>query len=75
LRGLSGISNPPNRAAAVLGNEQGAILVHCHADRPPPDFGIVDNEGGNEIVVFAGRDSVLDDDADDLIAGALGAIP
>src|SRR5579862_2332450 len=75
LRGLAGRGDTPNRAARVLGDEQGAILVHRDADRAAPDFGIADDKSGGEVVVLAGRHAVLYYDADDFVAGSLGSVP
>src|ERR1700733_563076 len=75
LRSLAGIGNAPDAAAGVFGNQQRAVLVHRNPDRAAPDFGIADHEAGGEIVIFAGRRAVFDDDADDFVAGAFGPIP
>src|SRR5437588_8671846 len=71
LRCAPGKRDSPNGAAAILGNEQCAVLVDGHANRSPPNRGIVDDETGDEIIVFASRHAVLRDDTDHLVAGAL----
>ncbi len=69
------IGDAPDGAARVLGDQQCPVLVDGHADRAAPDLRIVDHEAGGEILVFAGRRAVLHDHADDLVAGAFGAVP
>src|SRR4029077_1527220 len=71
----AGIGDAPDRAAAVLGNEQGAVAGAGHADRPSPHRTVVDDKAGDEILVFAGRRATLHDHANDFVAGALGSIP
>ena len=65
----------PNRAIAVLGKDQRAILSLGDPDRPAPDVRIVEDKAGNEIFVFAGRRTLLHNYADDLVAGWFGSIP
>src|ERR1035438_8860657 len=45
------------------------------ADRTAPYFGIVDDKSGDEVLIFPGRHPVLQMDANDLVAGSLGAVP
>src|SRR5215470_8839298 len=70
-----GVGDAPDRAAGVLGDVKRAIGRDRDADRPSPGGRIADHEAGGEIFEFAGRHAVLDDDADELGAGALAAIP
>src|SRR6516225_9394787 len=71
----AGIGDAPDRAAAVLGNEQGAIPVDGHTDRPAPHRTVVDDKAGGEILVFAGRHTIFHNHANNFVAGALGEIP
>src|SRR3954469_12399876 len=66
---------PPDRAVAVFGDQERAVLGDRNSDRPPPDLGVIDNEARHEIFVLAGRLAVLHPDTDHLVAGALRAIP
>ena len=50
-------------------------MRHRHADRARPNRGVVHNEAGHEVLVFAGRHPVLQVHADHFIAGALRAVP
>src|SRR5438445_8056361 len=65
----------PDRAVAVFADEERAVLGDGDADRAGPDGSIVDHEAGQKILVFAGRLATLQQYADDLVAGALGAVP
>src|SRR5580692_5192199 len=75
LLGLSRIGNPPYGTAGIFRNQQCPVLIDGHADRAAPDLRIVDHEAGGEILVFARRRTVMHRYADDLVAGAFGAIP
>ena len=46
-----------------------------HSNGPSPDVGIIDDEAGEKILVFAGRRSVFQANSDDFIARASGSIP
>src|ERR1017187_9927676 len=72
---LARIGDMPHRAAAVVGNEQAAILGDSEADGTAPDLAVGGDETGEEVVVLAGRATVVHGDADDLIAGAVQAVP
>src|SRR5580658_8887360 len=75
LRGLTGIADPPYGTAGIFRNQQRPVLVDGDADRAAPDLRIVDHEACGEILVLARWRAVLHQDADDLVAGAFGAIP
>src|SRR5580693_6228334 len=75
LCGLTGIGYPPYGTAGIFRNQQCPVLVDGDADRAAPDLRIIDHEAGGEILVFARRRAVLHRHADDLVAGAFGAIP
>src|SRR5262249_34335999 len=68
-------AHPPDRAVAVLRNQQRAIARNGYADRPSPDLAIVDDKASDEILVLAGWLAVLETDADDLVTGALRPVP
>src|ERR1700747_3919747 len=65
----------PYRPVGVLAHQQRAVMGHGDADRAAPHRALVDDEPGEEILVLAGRHAVLGLDPDDLIAGALRAVP
>src|SRR5690349_21265403 len=69
------MADAPDGPVTVLRNQQRPVAGHGDADRPAPDLGVVDDETGDEILVFAGRHPVLQADTDDLVAGSLRAIP
>src|SRR5205085_1064078 len=68
-------AHAPDRVVAVLGEQLRAVLCRGDADRPAPYRRIVNDEAGDEVLVFAGRHAVVHDRADDLVAGAGRAIP
>ena len=55
--------------------QKAAVMRDGDADRPSPDFAIVDDEARGKILVFAGRRAILHADADRLCIRALGPIP
>src|ERR1700690_1707711 len=59
-------ADAPERAVAVLGEDERAVLRLCDPDRPAPDRRVVDRKAGDEILVFAGRHAVFHDRPDDL---------
>ncbi len=72
---LPRIKHPPQRSIAILGEQQRAVGGLGHIDRAAPDFCVVDDEAGDEILLGAGRLAVFKTQADDLVAGAAGAVP
>src|SRR5450755_3130724 len=75
VRSLPPMRNPPDRAVAVFGHQQRAVMCDGHADRPSPDLGVVDDKAGCEILVFPGGYSILQTNTDDFVARALGSVP
>src|SRR5580704_2536026 len=69
------VGDAPDRAVAVLGEEQRAVPSGCDAHRASPYAGIAGDEAGDEVLVFAGRHAVPQDHADQLVAGAFRAVP
>src|ERR1700676_3347786 len=67
--------NPPDRAVAVFRHQQRAVVCNGDTDRPSPHLGIVDHKPGDEILVLAGGDPVLETNANDLVARAPGSVP
>src|SRR5689334_9300963 len=50
-------------------------MCNGHADRPSPDFAVIDDKARDEVFVFAGRLAVFEADANDLVTGALRPVP
>src|ERR1700722_15425874 len=75
LRGLTRIGNPPYGTAGIFRDQQRPVLIDGNADRGAPDCRIVDHETGGEIFVPPRWGAVPHRHADDLVAGAFGAIP
>src|SRR5688572_7979878 len=71
------IGNPPDAVAAIVGDQQGAVLRHGYAYGTAPDVADagVGDEAGEEVFVTAGGLPVLEADAHDLVAGARGTVP
>src|SRR5258708_34303412 len=67
--------HPPDRAVAVFGEQQRAVMRDRDANGPSPHRGIIDDKAGDKILVFAGGDAVLETNADDLVAGAFRPVP
>ena len=63
------IRDAPNRAITVLADQEGAVLPNGDADRTRPDGTVVNYEPGQKILVFPGRLTIIQQDADNLVAG------
>jgi hypothetical protein len=72
---LAGIDNVPNTLCAVVGYKKRAVLSNCNSDRPAPDLTVRCDESGEEIFILSGSMAVVHRDADDFVAGAVGAVP
>src|SRR5947209_7736340 len=53
---LAFIGHAPDRAVAVVADQQRAVVRHRQANRPAPDGCIVEHETGQEIFVFSRGD-------------------
>src|SRR5664279_1392022 len=69
------MADAPDGAVAVLGDQQRAVVSHRDADRPAPDVAVVEDEAGDEILVFAGRYPLPQTNANDLVTGPLRPVP
>src|SRR6266508_1575066 len=72
---LSGVGDAPDPVAAVVGDEEGAVLRDGYADGASPDVSFRRHEAGQEVLVLSRRDAVPEGDADDLVSGALLPVP
>src|SRR6266480_2680205 len=69
------IGDTPDRAVSVLADEKSAIVRHRHADGARPNRGVVHDEAGHKVLIFAGRNPILQAHSDHFIAGSLRAVP
>src|SRR3954471_13298862 len=72
---FAGVDDVPDGVGAVVRDEEGAILGFCNTDGATPDVPVADGEAGEEVFVLASGMAVLHGQANDFIAGALGAVP
>src|SRR5215471_17261474 len=69
------IGDTPYHAVSVLADEQSAVMRHRHTDGARPNRGVVHDEAGHEVLIFAGRYPVLQARADHLVAGPFPPVP
>ena len=69
------MADPPDCAIGVLRHQQRAVMGDRNTDRPSPDAGIVDHEARDKVLVFAGGDTVLHANTNDLVAGTFRPVP
>jgi hypothetical protein len=50
-------------------------MRHRHADGARPNGGVVHDETGHEVLIFAGRYPILQAHPDHFVAGPFGAVP
>src|ERR1700730_4315725 len=73
---FSFIGDPPDRAVAVFGDEQRAVVRHRNTDRTAPDLAVGEHEAGHEILVFAGGFAAgVKQQPNDFVSRALVAVP
>src|SRR5271166_3576532 len=65
----------PDRAGAIVGDEQAAVFGDRDAYRPAPDLAVIGDEAGEEVFVAAVGAAVVHGDVNDFVAGAVGAVP
>ena len=70
-----GVGNVPDGAGAIVCDEDAAVFGDGDTDRPPPDPAVSRHETGEEVFVTAIGMAVVHGDADDFVAGAIGAVP
>src|SRR2546423_2062888 len=64
------IGDAPDCAVSILADEERAVMRHGDADGAGPNRGVVDDETGHEVLVFAIRLAVLEPHAHHFVAGA-----
>src|SRR6266404_7342390 len=72
------VGDPPDRAAGIVGDEQGAVLGDRERRGAPPDLGALFArypKAGREILIISFRPPVLERHAHDLVAGRYRAVP
>src|SRR5271163_1859650 len=74
-RSFADVSDVPDGARTVVGDEQTAILGDGDAYGATPHLAVLGDETGQEVFVAAIGVAAVHGDADDLIAGAVGAVP
>src|ERR1700730_1579296 len=72
---LFSVCNPPDRAVSVFRHKERAVMRDRHSNGSSPHVGIIDDEAGEKILVFAGRRSIFQRNSDDFIAGSFGSVP
>src|SRR5437879_4191502 len=55
-------AHPPDRAVAVLGHQERAVMRDRDADRSAPDVGVACDKPGHEVLIFTGRHAILEAD-------------
>ena len=53
------IRDTPDRAVSIVADEKSAVMRHSYADGACPHRGVVHDEPGHEVLIFAGRHPVL----------------
>ena len=69
------VSDVPDGAGAVVGDEQAAVFGDGDAYWAAPDLAVFGDETGEEVFVAAVGVAVVHGDANDFVAGAVGAVP
>src|ERR1700730_19015927 len=74
---LSSIAQTPNLVRAVVGDQHRAISQYQQSNRPAPDVTtvLIEHPTRQKIVVAAHGFSILETNANELVAGSFGAIP
>src|SRR5271170_8294437 len=74
-RSFGDVSDVPDGARTVVGDEQTAILGDGDAYGATPHLAVLGDETGQEVFVAAIGVAAVHGDADDLITGTVGAVP
>src|SRR5947207_1288413 len=73
---LPAAGDSPEGAAAVFGDDEGAVFGDGDSDGASPDLFVGDDKAGHEVFVLAGGFAGwVEAEADDLVAGAARAVP
>src|SRR5271156_4417810 len=74
-RSFADVSDVPDRARTVVGDEQAAVLGDGAAYGSAPHLAVFCDETGEKVLEASIGMAAVHRDADDLIAGAVGAVP
>src|SRR6266436_3077546 len=69
------VCDPPDRAVAVLRNEERTVMRDGEPNGPSPHLLVADDKPGDEVLIFASGHTIPKTDANDLVAGAFGPVP
>src|SRR5579871_3064621 len=72
---LSYVADLPDGVRSIVADEQRAVVGNGYAHGTPPNIAAFSDKAGEEVLVLAAGPAVLHRHADDLIAGALFAVP
>src|SRR5271167_2937672 len=72
---MADMGDAPQRAVAVLGDEQRSIVCDSYTHWTAPDAVVVHYEPSEKVVVFAGRNAVINSHANYLVACARTPVP
>ena len=74
-RSFADVGDVPDGAGAVVGDEHAAVFGDGDAYGTAPDLAVFGDETGEEVFIAAVGVAVVHGNADDLITGAVGAVP
>src|ERR1700722_2109161 len=69
------VSDMPNRAGAIVGNEQAAVFGYGDAYGAAPDLAVFGDEAREEVFVATIGVTIVHGDAYNFVAGAVGSAP
>src|SRR6185437_1853614 len=72
---LAGVDDVPHAARAVIGDEERAVRCDRDTNGTAPDLAVFGDKAIEEVVILAGGMAVLHGDEDDIVAGAVLAVP
>jgi D-arabinose 1-dehydrogenase-like Zn-dependent alcohol dehydrogenase len=63
------------RRPELIADEESAVTRHGYADGARPNRGVIHDEAGHEVLIFASRNPVLQAHADHFVTGPFRAVP
>ena len=72
---LATVGDLPNRAVAVIADQEGTVLCNGDPRRACPDVAVVNHKAGQEILIFSSRLVILQQEADYLVACSPRTVP